>query len=381
MAFCRLLLESLSQAIYNSGTAMMNRLMLIELEQYIAAIDASRYARERNYVGGSTKLSEYISRGFISLPRVRDLLLTTNDQQSAYKLLNELAWREYWQLTWRVRGDAIFDYIRPLNYQPRQGLPVAVLEARTGIAALDDGIRELYETGYIHNHLRLWIAGLVCNIAKCDWKFGADWMHSYLIDGDYASNHLSWQWVAGSYTGSAYLPQQDNINTFTRTVQKNTYLDYPYEYLADMEIPAQLQAITDIPTRHESTLPAATITLEALEKSDTLLLYSPWTLDPLWRAHEPGQRLLVLPAEIYVTGAFSQNVLDSITHFSQAIPGIETIYLTSGQLNGLKAPSFRKDYPGISAWPGTVSPPELMYPGVQSAFYPSFSAFWKQAHK
>ena len=359
---------------------MTDRMTLAQIEAYITNIDVSRYAKERNYLGGSTRLSEYISRGFISLPRVRNLVLIHNDERTAYKLLSELAWREYWQHTWRVRGDDIFEYIRPLNYEPRPGMPTAVLEANTGVTALDEGIRELYNTGYIHNHLRLWIAGLVCNIAKCDWKYGADWMHSYLIDGDYASNHLSWQWVAGSYTGNAYLPQQDNINTFTRTVQRNTYLDYPYEHLADMKIPPQLQAITNVRTQHKSTPLAATTTLEKLQNSDTLFMYSPWTLDPLWHKNEPGERILVMPSEIYKAGAVSQNVLDSIAHYGKSIPELKTIYLSSAQLAELKTHICRKEYPGIVRWPGSVSSPELLYPHIEHTFYASFSAFWKQAN-
>ena len=137
---------------------MTTRFSLAALEQYILSIDVARYTEQRNYLDGSTRLSEYITRGFISLPHVRALLLTNNSAQAAYKLINELAWREYWQQTWRVRQDEIFDYFRPLSFKPRQGIPTAVLEAQTGITALDIGIKQLYETGYIHNHLRLWLS-------------------------------------------------------------------------------------------------------------------------------------------------------------------------------------------------------------------------------
>lgn len=361
---------------------MITRLTLAALEQYILSLDAGRYTEQRNYLDGSTRLSEYITRGFISLPRVRELLLTNNSAQAAYKLINELAWREYWQQTWRVRQDEIFDYFRPLSFKPRQGIPTAVLEAQTGITALDIGIKQLYETGYIHNHMRLWLAGLICNIAKCDWKIGAAWMHSYLIDGDYASNHLSWQWVAGSYTGSAYLPQQDNINTYTRTKQSGTYLDYPYEHLAHIPVPRQLSSLTTRPPSLINQPISSTVTLDEIRKAARLLLYSPWTLDPTWRADEVGLRVLIMPANIFSPGYFSQNVIDSIAYFSASVPGLKTIYLDPSEITQLKASEvFRKDYPGIHDWPGTVDPPELLYPGVPPKFYPSFSSFWKQACK
>ncbi len=361
---------------------MIDRFSLPYLKQYIRSIDATQYSAQRNYINGSTQLSEYITRGFISLPHVRELILVNNSEQSAYKLLNELAWREYWQQTWRVRQDEIFEYFRPLSYKPRQGLPTAVLEAQTGITALDTGIRQLYETGYIDNHMRMWLAGLVCNIAKCDWKLGAAWMHSYLIDGDYASNHLSWQWVAGSYTGSAYLPQQDNINTYTRTKQTGTYLDYAYEYLATMAVPHQLSDITATLPAHASQPLAPSITYDELQAAEKLLLYSPWTLDPLWRPDERSERVLIMPADTFATGSFSQNVMASIAHFSATIPDLKTIYLDHEAIGALKAQAmFRKDYPGIQDWPATVDPPELLYPNVEPKFYRSFSSFWKQANK
>lgn len=353
-----------------------------ELESYIRSIDAAAYARTRNYLGGSTNLSEYITRGYIALPAVRSLLLENNSESAAYKLLNELAWRDYWQLVWKVRGDDIFEYIRPLPTTPRQGIPQAVIDASTGIDALDAGIRQLYETGYIHNHMRMWIAGLLCNVARCDWKVGAEWIHSYLIDGDYASNHLSWQWVAGSYTGKTYLPQQDNINEYTRTKQKNTFLDQPYEIIADMPIPEILVPILKSLPHHPSNVPSTTISIDELVSSDrNILLYSPWTLDPDWRRDDTGLRVLLIDSSMYSVGAFSQNVYDSIAWFGQQVSGMYILYGNPQDLSGLHGRITRKYYAGIRDWPGTVDIPTALYPHIADKFYPSFSSYWKQAQK
>ena len=359
----------------------MKRHSYQELVRYISSIDAAVYAQRRNYLNGSTGLSEYITRGVISLPRVRTLLLKANSRESAYKLLNELAWREYWHLVWSVKGDTIFEYIRPLPASPSLAIPQSVLEATTGIKALDEGIRQLQQTGYIHNHMRLWLAGLICNVAHCDWKVGANWMHAYLIDGDYASNHLSWQCVAGSYTGKPYLPQQDNINTFTNTIQRGTYLDQPYEVITDMAVPTELATLVTSLPAHQSTLPEATITLEALLEEAEILLYSPWTLDPVWCLNSPATRVLLLDPTVFIEGKFSQNVIDSITWFADQIPDLKILYARPAVLNDISNRVIRKDYAGIAAWPGVVEPPELLYPSVEPKFYPSFSAFWKQAQK
>ncbi|MBC7581888.1 hypothetical protein H7097_03415 [Aeromicrobium sp.] len=361
---------------------MMKRLSLTELEKYIESIDTAEYAKTRNYIDGSTKLSEYISRGFISLPRVQELILKNNTKSSAFKLLSELSWREYWQHTWRVRGDEIFEYFRPLPFEPRSGLPTAVLEASTGIKALDEGIHQLYETGFIDNHMRMWLAGLVCNVAKCDWKIGAAWMHSYLIDGDFASNHLSWQWVAGSYTGKPYLPQQANINTYTETEQDDTYLNNTYAHIADMDVPDELNDLTKTLPAHKATMLHDTITIDEIHAAETVLLCSPWTLDPTWRSADTGQRVLVIPSDIYQEGAYSQHVLDSIQHFVQQIDELRICNLSDKQIKQLSPNTIlRKDYPGIATWPGQVDGAELLQPNLPEKFYPSYSAYWKAIEK
>lgn len=378
LAVYHLLLKSLPKKAVNCS---MTRRTLPELEAYVRSIDTAEYAQRRNYLGGSSELSEYITRGVISLPQVRELVLENNAPAASYKFINELAWREYWQLVWRVRGDDIFDYIRPLQTPVRDGFPTAILTASTGIAALDDGIRQLQQTGYIHNHMRLWLAGLVCNVAHCDWRLGAAWMHSYLIDGDYASNHLSWQWVAGSYTGKAYLPQQDNINTYTNSLQRGSYLDQPYEVIADMPVPTALQATTQVLPPLSAQLPSSTITMEALKAAPDILLYSPWTLDPNWRQNSGAVRVLLLDQAMFAPGCLSQNVLDSIIWFAAQIPNLEILYSKPVALQNLSTSIKRKNYPGIALWPGQVDSPELLYPNVETKFYPSFSAFWKQASK
>ena len=353
-----------------------------ELETYIRTIDTARYAAQRNYLGGSTELSEYITRGVISLPRVRDLVLENNPVNNE-KLLQELAWREYWQRVWREREDEIFEYIRPIHETRRAGLPTAVLEATTGITAIDDGIRQLYDTGYLHNHMRMWLAGLICNVAKCDWRVGADWMISYLIDGDYASNHLSWQWVAGSYTGSPYLPQQDNINQYTRTVQRCTFLDTTYEQISDMPVPMALRALTapsDI-TRVAPTLPEATIELAQAAQASEILLYSPWTLDPNWHTDSRALRVLLLDTTQFTSGVFGQHVVDSIMSAARLIPELLVLITPAESLKTFQGKIIRKSYPGVQSWSGTAEPPELLHPGVPDKLYNSFSAYWKQVQK
>ena len=78
------------------------------------------------------------------------------------------------------------------------------------------GQRELIETGYLHNHARMWYASIWIHTLKLPWTLGAAFFLTHLLDGDPASNTLSWRWVAGLHTpGKTYLARPDNIRKYT----------------------------------------------------------------------------------------------------------------------------------------------------------------------
>ena len=108
-----------------------------------------------------------------------------------------------------------------------RGIPVSVTMGSTGIDGIDDAIRELYRTGYMHNHCRMYTASLTCNIARSHWHQPARWMYYHLLDGDWASNACSWQWVAGANSRKKYYANQQNVNTYTRTCQTGTRCPQP----------------------------------------------------------------------------------------------------------------------------------------------------------
>ena len=91
-----------------------------------------------------------------------------------------------------------------------------MIEARSGIPAMDAWTSELIETGYLHNHARMWYASIWIHTLKLPWTLGAEFFLRNLLDGDVASNTLSWRWVAGLHTvGKFYLAQKSNICKFT----------------------------------------------------------------------------------------------------------------------------------------------------------------------
>jgi deoxyribodipyrimidine photo-lyase len=79
------------------------------------------------------------------------------------------------------------------------------------VPAIDAAVCTLYASGYLHNHARMWLASYLVHLRKVHWRAGADWLYSHLLDGDLASNHLSWQWVAGTGSSKPYLFNAENV--------------------------------------------------------------------------------------------------------------------------------------------------------------------------
>jgi deoxyribodipyrimidine photo-lyase len=116
-------------------------------------------------------------------------------------------------------GDAIQEDLEPAAARsrsvPLDHVPADVLEGRTGMACVDAFVRRLHGTGWLHNHERMWLASWLVHVRGVRWQAGADWFLEHLLDGDPASNHLSWQWVAGTFSAKPYLFNRENLETFT----------------------------------------------------------------------------------------------------------------------------------------------------------------------
>ncbi|MBC7472276.1 MAG: hypothetical protein H7196_03400 [candidate division SR1 bacterium] len=206
------------------------------LLEYIFKIDPKNYERTRNSLNGSvTLLSPYITCGAISLTEIKNLILSKNGSRESSKLIQELAWRDYFQSVYLNMGDEIFKSIkREQDFSKFDQIPTTILEAKTGIKVIDNAVTKLYKIGYLHNHERMWLAMLICNIAGTRWEVGAKWMYYYLLDGDLASNTLSWQWVAGTFSSKKYFANQENFNKYglSSDRQYGTILDKSYEELS-----------------------------------------------------------------------------------------------------------------------------------------------------
>jgi len=188
------------------------------------------YARMRNHDLGAgqhahvSTLSPWIRHRLLTEAEVLEAVLARHSLNAAEKFVQEVYWRTYWK-GWLEQRPAVGEmYQQGLRaaldqVQTQSGLRSNWADActgQTGIDAFDHWAQELVQTGYLHNHARMWFASIWIFTLRLPWELGADFFMRHLLDGDPASNTLSWRWVAGLQTkGKTYLARADNIETYT----------------------------------------------------------------------------------------------------------------------------------------------------------------------
>lgn len=186
----------------------------------------SQYARERNSDTGPQRqnvslLSPYIRHRLLTEREVVAAVLAQHRYSSCEKFVQEVLWRTYWK-GWLEQNPEVWRrYRHDLITLEQVGstadtVYLDAIAARTGIDAMDAWVTELVETGYLHNHTRMWFASIWIFTLGLPWQLGADFFYRHLLDGDAASNTLSWRWVAGLQTvGKTYLATASNISRYT----------------------------------------------------------------------------------------------------------------------------------------------------------------------
>jgi len=170
--------------------------------------------------GAVSRLSPYVRYRLISEQEIVAQVLAEHRFAGAEKFVQEVLWRTYWKGWLEMRPGVWARYVEELDRQRqsfRGGRALAAAEAgTTGIDGFDDWARELVATGYLHNHARMWFASIWIFTLRLPWALGADFFLRHLIDGDAASNTLSWRWVAGLQTvGKTYLATAENIERYS----------------------------------------------------------------------------------------------------------------------------------------------------------------------
>ncbi len=347
----------------------------------IEQVDPLAYARTRNFKDGAvSQLSPYISRGVISTRQVLTALVDRGfSWTTAQKFVQELAWREFYQRLWQLMEDDLFEDILQVRsgVQNRQ-MPQSLLEGTTGIQAIDEGIQELQATGYMHNHLRMYVASLACNIGHSHWPQPAAWLYYHLLDGDLASNTCSWQWVAGTFNGRKYYCNQGNIDKYFHTAQPGSFLDHAYDSLPNRPIPESLSTLGEF--NAQTILPETTVPV--LDPSKPLYIYNAYNLDPNWDRDVPANRILLLEPDHFRRFPVSPLVIEFILALAENIEGIQVYTGEVQSIPGLRSfPQIvSKEHPAFRHYPGIKQERTWMFPGIR-VNHTSFFRFWKQAER
>jgi deoxyribodipyrimidine photo-lyase len=379
--------------------------------------DPSSYHNTRNYTNGAvTEWSPYISRGLLSPVVVMEELRAKYTKQAWMGFMQQMAWREYFQRVWQHKGDMILQDLKSEQTEVLlKQAPLPITRANTGIPVIDQSIQGLYEIGYLHNHLRMYLAMLSTNIFKAAWLPSAKWMYANLLDHDPAANFLSWQWVAGTFSSKKYVANQENINKYTGTKSLNTFLDTAYENLPHVlfDEAGQLKPKYSLtwaePLDHAVEINTLQI-LEQLKQQNTFVhfnentfnpdlpycIYNSFNLDPLWHATEKVNRILLLEPKHFVQFPVTEKVLQFIIGLAQAnIPNLQ-IYVgnfetllaqitsakgnISSKIAGVSPVMYFKEHPTTTHYQGIQEQRDWLFPQV-TGYFPSFFGYWKKCEK
>ena len=180
--------------------------------------------RDLPYVPGTSRLSVHLRFGTISIRELAKVALMKNE-----KFLNELIWRDFYQMIlfhfpYIVEGAFKKNYDK-ITWEFDEKLWHAWREGKTGYPLVDAGMRELNETGFMHNRVRMVVASFLTKHLLHDWRLGERYFAEKLLDFDLASNIGGWQWAMGGGNDAA-----PYFRVFNPTSQQQKF-DPNFEYI------------------------------------------------------------------------------------------------------------------------------------------------------
>lgn len=297
--------------------------------------------------------------------------------KEAESYVRELAWRDYFQRVWQHKNIDACIKAEQENVA-HTGMPLAIYEAKTGIQGIDESITTLYQTGYMHNHCRMYVASVTCNIGRTHWYKPAQWMYYHLLDGDWGSNACSWQWVAGCNSSKKYFANQENISKYTHTPLQNGFLNHSYEELAELTLPETLRQTTA--PQLTTKLPQTPVPV--IDTAKPTLVYTYYNLDPAWHVGLDANRVLLLEPSLFARYPVSPACIDFVLQLAENISGIQIFTGEFEQLKALTASSnvHYKEHPLNRHFSGTEEPRDWMDADV-TGYFPSFFGYWKKIER
>ena len=322
-----------------------------------------RYANGRNTDHGPgahkavSVLSPYVRRRLVTEQELVAAALQAHGPDNAEKFIEEVIWRGYFKGWLERRPQVWASYTQGLeadlaaldrDRRLRRDVERAT-DGQTGLACFDAWATELVDTGYLHNHARMWFASIWIFTLGLPWRLGADFFYRHLLDGDAASNTLGWRWAAGLHTrGKPYPARADNIATFTN----GRFTPRPAD-LAEVDQGLEATEPDGLPT----VLPLRPVTPPQPGKPTALLITDEDCC---------VQDFAFAPLDIRSTATLAASHLRSPLTVSDAVVQFEVAALSDAAARlGHQAASLRADHPDVLArWAAQAGVTQIVTPYV-----------------
>ena len=214
-----------------------------EALQKFQSFNPSRYTKTRNFLNGHiSQMSPHIKHGVIQNRELLNIIQDKFNFQESEKFIQELAWRDFWRSYAYHHPDQLWKDVEEYKtgFKPNDyldNLPEDIKKGETPTQVINSFIHELTQTGYLHNHARMYVASYVVHFRRVKWQAGAKFFMTHLLDGDLASNNFSWQWIASTFAGKPYIFNLENVykychQTLSIEPQQNQEIDGSYDEIS-----------------------------------------------------------------------------------------------------------------------------------------------------
>ena len=211
-----------------------------------------KIGRDYPAVNKNSKLSPYIRFGMISIHRIWESLNNIQNDSNVEHFKSEIGWREFSYYLLHhfpfMENDNLQEKFNNFKWENDKNKFIAWTKGETGFPIVDAGMKELWETGYMHNRVRMVTASFLVKNLLIDWRMGEEWFWDCLFDADPASNIAGWQWVAG--TGADAAPYFRIFNPMLQGAKFDKDGEYTKKYIPSLrDVP-----VKNLQSPHDSNL-------------------------------------------------------------------------------------------------------------------------------
>ncbi len=193
--------------------------------------------RDYPYSDQTSKLSRFLRTGELSIRKVWHALNAEPDSNGRQTFISELCWRDFYNMIYsenpKQKTQEIKEQYRQLQWSYNQDFFERWKKGQTGFPIVDAGMRQLNQTGWMHNRLRMIVASFLTKDLLIDWRLGEEYFQQKLIDYDAASNIGGWQWAAS--TGTDAVPYFRIFNPTTQSEKFDRYGDFIRQFIPELK--------------------------------------------------------------------------------------------------------------------------------------------------